>query len=849
MADDRAIRQLSAKEADTLGLPPGYKEFSPFPFAGMNYNDAKYAVQDQEFVWMENIMRESSGFLHSIPGPNATPLYTATGGRTILNFFFFDLGLNSYCAVFFSDGTAVQVDTATLAVTDISTVTGTFYDTTYADTKPACAAWGSKYLLISNNKNTTDYWIWDGAILYTSGTLAPEVTITGTGSGYDGSQPTMTAYGGHGTGATFTATISAGGVVRLVITDPGSGYLPGEFVGVQFDGGGSPDTGVIVTGRLASTTVNVIEVVDGGHGYTAATVAVTGGGGSGCTATAAVSNGRVVSVTVTAAGSSFETAPDVAISGDGVGAKAAAYLLPGRIANATITDAGAGFWLPPVVVAEGGGYLVRGLYECALTATDVNEVRVLDAGDLYTGTANATIDNTGSSGIGLTVSVNMLQGHVRRVNVTAGGGGYIYPPLIYSTGTIATGGRLATFQAYLTPTTVNTAVVSNFGEGYTSAPTVLPDSGFNNAATAVCEVMPFGVSGAAIETFQSRVWLAYPRAKNTTDPSTGGEIVVSAPSSISNFNISDGAVLFSNTNSVLRGRYVAMRQVNGYLYSIGDSSVDVISNVQTSGDPVITTFNAQNIDQEVGTTYRDTVQVFGRTVLFGNQNAIFGIYGGAVTKLSDKFNKLFDVIVTPEDGGVEPSSASSLIHNIKCYLYNCTITDPFTSTERNVMFGWNEKDWFIAYQGSNLTFIGTHIVESDIQAYGTDGSTIFRLFDTPSATLEKVLITKQYGAQNFDILKVAFNVNLHGEDLSSNAAGFECSVVFNCEQVTAALQSADLTLPKPFTEAAADARSYFLGATLGSTSPDFVIYNLSIGYMDEQGPIGSIEGINSPAAS
>jgi hypothetical protein len=72
--------------------------------------------------------------------------------------------------------------------------------------------------------------------------------------------------------------------------------------------------------------------------------------------------------------------------------------------------------------------------------------------------------------------------------------------------------------------------------------------------------------------------------------------------------------------------------------------------------------------------------------------------------------------------------------------------------------------------------------------------------------------------------------------------------VFNCEQGNQTLQSADLADPKPFSEGV-DARSYFLGATLGSTSPDFVIYNLSLGYINEQGPIGSMEGFNSPVAS
>lgn len=852
--DPQRLRQLSSREAQTLGLPPGYKTYSPFPFGSLNQHDARHAMSDQQFYWLENVILDGAGKLRSIPGESTTPLYTATGGRTILNFFFYDIGTTSYCAVFFTDGTAVQVQVSDGSTTDISTVTGTFYDTTYADTLPACASWGAEYLVISNNKNTTDYWIWDGAVLYTSGTLGPVVEITGTGQGYDGSQPTMTAYGGHGTGATFAATVDAGGVVRVVVTDSGSGYLPDEYVGIQFSGGGCPDSGPIFPGRLVSTTVASIEVVDGGHGYTSATVSVTGGGGSGCTATATVSNGRVASITVTAPGSSFESAPDVAISGDGVDAKAAAYLTPGQLStsgNISATSNGVGHWYPPLLVFEGGHYTRQGsgesLYDSAGSGGAVREVRVIEPGSNYTGSATMVVNNTNTSGSGCTVTANMRGGGVQRITVTAPGSGYRYPPHIYSTGTVATGGTLATFEVFMDPSVdVDQYRVNNAGEGYTDAPTVIPLPGSNNAAYATVEVMPFGISGAAIETFQSRVWLAFPRAKNASDPPTGGQLIISDPSSLTLF-----PTVFVDNQSVLRQTYRGIKQSNGYLYCFGDSSVDIISNVSTDENG-ITTFNYQNVDPQIGLGFRDTLQGLGRSLFFGNMNGAFRLTGGAVERVSEIINDLYEHAVFPDDGGVTPSSALAYIHNIRCYLTLISITDPFDATTRVVMLGLTEDgNWFVTTQETTPTFIASLTSNSNLIAYSTDGTTIQQMFSTPSA-IEKVIATKLYGADQLGFTKLIHNVCVQGEDLSSDSSGFEATITLNTElpapnNNVVLPVTADLADQRVFTGDRADLRCGFVGLTLGSTSPNFAIYNMTIGYETEQGPIGD-SGQNAPTA-
>jgi len=80
------------------------------------------------------------------------------------------------------------------------------------------------------------------------------------------------------------------------------------------------DTQILInpTPTLSGGTLRVIEVDDGGTGYTSApTVSFTGGGGSGATATATVSGGVVTAVTITAAGTNYTSAPTVVFTGGG----------------------------------------------------------------------------------------------------------------------------------------------------------------------------------------------------------------------------------------------------------------------------------------------------------------------------------------------------------------------------------------------------------------------------------------------------------------------------------------------------------------------------------------------------
>lgn len=766
----------SRKSNQTLGFPEGFKVHTSFPFAGMNQSASRIAMKNEQFYWLENFTRTGDGALRTLwdVGP---ALYTVTGAASIVSFFWFSIGKSNYAIAFLDDGTAMQVSESG-SVTNVSLTPDTFYQTT-SGYLPACSQYGTSYLLISNRNTTDDYWAWDGDLLYGAGTIAPGATagLTSAGANYL-SVPSYTVFGGSGSGVQLQPVVTNGAVTALTILNPGSGYLPGDVAQVAFSGGGT-DSSAILTAVLNTTTVEFLILLSGGSGYTAGTYSLGfsgGGGGSGAAGAFTVSGNIVTSVTLTSVGSGYTTAPTVSFPGaGGSGAVAETTLYPTSVASITITQAGSGFPSAPTLTLSGGG-------------------------------------GTGAGG-----------------TVTISGGA------------------------------INSTTVTTAGSNYTEAPTVVVQSGINNAASAILTLMPYGVSGSTLETYQQRVFIAYPNEMGNEN--NGGTFLVSAPESLSDFATSTGGDIFSNTDRFLRSQYTFLRQTANFLYAVADSSTSVISNVATSATtPATTTFSYQNADPQIGSSWRDSAQDFSNTILFGNTFGIYGIYGGSVRKISSDVDNIFNAaVLPPTSGALTPSSATANLYSRKHYLMLLTITDPFTNAARNVMLLWDQQSWFVASQSADLIYIGTQEVNSGITAWGTDGTSLYPLFQTASSTLVKKISTKQWGGDTSFMVKMAHSLYLQAMDVSTAQSGITFSsasidgtglALLTANSVTQQIISApsislsfnrtlEFLAPSPlgamYALAAPQVPGVALGVTLVSSSPDFVLQNLTLGYIDYSG--------------
>lgn len=841
---------LGAKAQQKLGLPDGFKSWTAFPFAGVNQSASRIAMDDKQFYWVENLLKIGDGALRALWDAGAA-LYTASLGLTMVSFAAFNIGAAQYFAVFLSDGTAVQVAYPSGAVTYISNVAGTFYNAANGQL-PATLQSGSQYLLISNNNTQNDYWIWDGTILYSAGSIGPTTltTITDGGSGYT-SVPSYTVYGGTGSGVVLTPVISQGSVVALTVDSPGTGYLPGQTVQVAFSGGGS-DTTPILEAVLASGVVQFLTLVAGGSGYPTGTFALGfSGGGSGATGTFTTSGGAVQSVSLTSGGSGYTSAPTVSFPIPGSGATITATEAGGSVTVLTITAGGSGYVPGTYPLAFSGGSGTGAAATYTVNASGVVASTTITApGTGYLSNPAVAIP----TGSGAAAVASLTGGAVTSVTVVNGGTNLTGTPTLTFVGG---GGAGAQGTAVVASGAITSVTITNGGSGYTSAPAVEVQTGLNNAAAAVLTLVPFGVSGTTMESYQQRVWIAFPNQQGKQN--NGGTFLVSAPDSLTDFATSDGGDVFTNTDRFLRVQYTFLRQTSNFLYATGDSSVSVISNPQTQGSPPSTTFSYQNTDPQVGSPWRDTAQDYANTILFGNPFGIYGIYGGSVRKVSKDLDNLFTGLVLPAAGGLVPTSAVANIYSQKVYLFLCTITDPFSLKPRNVMLLWNEKEWFIATQGVALTYIGTQEVASDIQAWGTDGKSLYPLFNAPSQTLVKSLSTKQYGGAQSMIINTLHSAYLDAEDVSVGQAGlgfdgrvdavgiaipFENSITMatvSCPSGSYAIgQTLTFLAPRGvgamygFGVGAGlpQVPGVALGLTLASSSPDFSLRNVSLGYIE-----------------
>lgn len=311
------------------------------------------------------------------------------------------------------------------------------------------------------------------------------------------------------------------------------------------------------------------------------------------------------------------------------------------------------------------------------------------------------------------------------VTVTDGGSGYSSAPSVSASGGSGSG---ATFEATVANGIVTEITVTNPGSGYLAGETVTLSitGGGGSGATATVELMPYAISGTSVETYAGHVWVG-----------DGDSISYTAPGSVSDFSTANGGGNFTSTDSFLRVRYIQLLQTNGFLYLIADSSVNYISGVTTSGSPPVTTFTNQNADPETGSPWPSAVTTFSRNIVFANAFGAHVSYGAAVTKISEALDGVYNTV--DNFAGLIPSCAKAILFGKRCWILLLPIIDPVSNQQTNKMFLWNGKIWWAAHQSVELSYIQSQEIDSVFTAWGTDGVSIYPLFQNASTDLQKIV--------------------------------------------------------------------------------------------------------------
>ena len=383
-----------------------------------------------------------------------------------------------------------------------------------------------------------------------------------------------------------------------------------------------------------------------------------------------------------------------AIGGTGSGSTYSVTIANGAIQTIKVTGSGSGYTSQDVIILafSGGGGNTTATAQASIVGGSIASVSITNAGTGYTSTS--AVQFLGGGGLGAAGSVVVSGGSVSAISIT------------------------------------------NAGQQYTSLPTIWITDANNAVPQAFVPLMPFGIQGTAIEIYQGRVWIANGFAPTTQPPQN--LVTFSAPDSPADFNPGNGAGVFESTDSFLRVGVYELKQSNGFLYLVGDSSLNYISGVTTSGNPPITTFQNQNVDPQIGSPWPETVQVFSRNVVFANTVGVYVSYGGAVTKVSNNLDGIYTTVAPTGNPPsfapsslTYPSAAIANVFGITVYILLLPIIDQVTGVQINKLLMWDGKAWWTANQEISLVHIGSQEINSQLTAWGTDGTSLYPLFQLP----------------------------------------------------------------------------------------------------------------------
>lgn len=443
--------------------------------------------------------------------------------------------------------------------------------------------------------------------------------------------------------------------------------------------------------------------------------------------------------------------------------------------NVTILNVGAGYTSAPSASVSGGSGSGIVLSVAAPINNQIITVNVTNPGSGYTvsdftqftgNVVSTTITNAGNSGTDGTYSVafsggnpisaatatfTVVSGSIQGIDITSGGYGYSAAPTM-------------SFSAC--PGLTTPAATANINATATPQMVISFSGGGGSGAQAIINLMPFGLSGNAIENYTGRVWIA-----------NGNSINYSSPANPADFSTTTGGGTLTSTDSFLKSSFYSLVQANGFLYCFADSSIQAISNVNTSSSTVggvttvSTTFSNVNVSAQIGTIWGNSPITFAQTILFTNYDGVYGLYGSTLQKASTPIDPFFANIPSAISS-MTVSSAQTILFGIQTYILLFPIVDQYTNNTRNALVLWNGKQWFTASQETTYTFIATQEINSQLFAYGTDGISIFQMFTGgigSGASLTKVLRSKLYPEPTYTMNKRATRIVLTAQSQTAGA--------------------------------------------------------------------------------
>ena len=293
-----------------------------------------------------------------------------------------------------------------------------------------------------------------------------------------------------------------------------------------------------------------------------------------------------------------------------------------------------------------------------------------------------------------------------------------------------------------------TYVTDNGGSPY-FGPFIVSNSQ-NVAAETLTASSSGPTSGTAVAVYAGRLWVAQ-----------GRTIFFSAPDQYADFTTTSYGGSFVMTDPTLHSDITQLFAANGYLYVIGEDSVNVISDVRVAGTPATTVFSNQNLVTMTGTLSPSSVVAFYRTIWMATNYGFYGITGSTSKKGSEAIDGIFPLFST-----VQPISAGeAVVNGVLCLCFLAQYNDPVGGIRPLLVVFFEGKWFFSSTVGTSFTpsFIASGTVLGTPTLFAMDGVNVYTMFASAAVALTQTVKTKLW---DFDdplttkqVLKIGIEVS------------------------------------------------------------------------------------------
>lgn len=170
------------------------------------------------------------------------------------------------------------------------------------------------------------------------------------------------------------------------------------------------------------------------------------------------------------------------------------------------------------------------------------------------------------------------------------------------------------------------------------------------------------------------------------------------------FLVANGAGSIALTDPTFRGaKLTRMIAQNGYLYLIGVSSINAISDVYvpSGASPPTPLFTNLNIQATIGSDQPASFVAFNQALLFANQYGIYALYGTQAQRISADIDGTWQY----RDPSVQVSAGAVVSNNILCAAFLMKrLNDPIYGSNTILCMYSDNKWWFARYQPT-LAFV------------------------------------------------------------------------------------------------------------------------------------------------